>query len=148
MRPTQGMLALLAVLAAPLAMSAAATAPQEIRLWPGKAPGTEKWTVPESVTTSPSGDRTVSNVSDPTLTVHLPDPSIATGTAIVLAPGGAMRVLGIDSNGTQVAKWLNAKGIAAFVLKYRTVQQAPGGRGGAGPVAAAGMPVGGPPQRQ
>jgi len=158
-------LPLLALLAAPLALAAAA-APQEIRLWPGKAPGTEKWTVPESVTTSPSGDRTVSNVSDPTLTVFLPDPAIATGTAVVLAPGGAMRVLGIDSNGTQVAKWLNARGIAAFVLKYRTVQQAGGGRGApsAGPPAAggaraagpgargaaprAGAGAGGPPQRQ
>jgi acetyl esterase/lipase len=110
------------------------------------------------VTTSPNGDRTVSNVSDPTLTVFLPDPAIATGTAVVLAPGGAMRVLGIDSNGTQVAKWLNAKGIAAFVLKYRTVQQAAGARGGAGPGAGPGAgaapraggpgPAGGPPQRQ
>lgn len=109
------------------------TPPLEIRLWPGKAPGTENWAVPEATTTSPSGERTVSNVSDPTLTVFLPDPAIATGTAIVLAPGGAMRVLGIDSNGTQVARWLNARGIAAFVLKYRTVQQAAGARGGAGP---------------
>jgi acetyl esterase/lipase len=130
MKPLHGLLPLLGLLAAPLALCAAAAAPQEIRLWPGKAPGTENWTVPESVTTSPNGDRTVSNVSDPTLTVFLPDPAIATGTAIVLAPGGAMRVLGIDGNGTQVARWLNAKGIAAFVLKYRTVQQAPGARGG------------------
>jgi dienelactone hydrolase len=158
-------LPLLALLAAPLALGAAAV-PQEIRLWPGKAPGTEKWTVPEAVSTSPGGERTVSNVSDPTLTVFLPDPAIATGTAIVLAPGGAMRVLGMDSNGTQVAKWLNARGIAAFVLKYRTVQQAGGGgRGapgmpgapgagpgrGAGPGAGAAPPragAGGPPQRQ
>jgi dienelactone hydrolase len=127
------LLPLLALLAAPLAQGAAAAVPQEIRLWPGKAPGTEKWTVPESVTSSPNGERTVSNVSDPTLTVFLPDPGIATGTAVVLAPGGAMRVLGIDSNGTQVAKWLNAKGIAAFVLKYRTVQQVAGARGGGVP---------------
>jgi acetyl esterase/lipase len=159
MKRAYGWLPLLALLAAPLALSAAATAPQEIRLWPGKAPGTEKWTVPESVTTSQNGDRTVSNVSDPTLTVYLPDPAIATGTAIVLAPGGAMRVLGIDGNGTHVAKWLNAKGIAAFVLKYRTVQQAAGARGGGAPApgaapraggAGAGAPprAGGAPQRQ
>lgn len=117
-------LPLLLLLGASLAHGAAA--PLELRLWPGKAPGTESWTLPEAVTTSPGGERTVSNVSDPTLTVFLPDPAIATGTAVVLAPGGAMRVLGIDSNGTQVAKWLNARGIAAFVLKYRTVQQAAG----------------------
>jgi acetyl esterase/lipase len=155
MKPVQAIWPLLALLAAPLALGAAAATPQEIRLWPGKAPGTEKWTVPESVTTSQSGDRTVSNVSDPTLTVFLPDPAIATGTAVVLAPGGAMRVLGIDGNGTHIAKWLNAKGIAAFVLKYRTVQQAAGGRGGGGPGAVAGAGgapraggPGGAPQRQ
>jgi acetyl esterase/lipase len=155
MKPVHAIWPLLALLAAPLALGAAAATPQEIRLWPGKAPGTEKWTVPESVTTSQSGDRTVSNVSDPTLTVFLPDPAIATGTAVVLAPGGAMRVLGIDGNGTHIAKWLNAKGIAAFVLKYRTVQQAAGGRGGGGPGAVAGAGgapraggPGGAPQRQ
>ncbi|MDQ2639036.1 MAG: alpha/beta hydrolase [Pseudomonadota bacterium] len=147
MKPLHVLLPLLAALAAPLsAAAAAAPAPQEIRLWPGKAPGTENWSVPESVSTSPSGERTVSNVSDPTLTVFLPDPAIATGTAVVLAPGGAMRVLGIDGNGTQVAKWLNAKGIAAFVLKYRTVQQAPGARGaGPGGAARAGGPGGSGP---
>lgn len=144
MKPVHGLLPLLALLAAPLAQGAAAATPQEIRLWPGKAPGTEKWTVPETVTTSQNGDRTVSNVSDPTLTVFLPDPAIATGTAVVLAPGGAMRVLGIDGNGTHIAKWLNAKGIAAFVLKYRTVQQAAGARGGAGPGAGAAPRAGGP----
>ncbi|MEO8313823.1 MAG: alpha/beta hydrolase [Pseudomonadota bacterium] len=143
MRHLSRMLPLLAMLAAPLVHSAAA--PQEIRLWPGKAPGTEKWTVPESVTTSANGERTVSNVSDPTLSVFLPDPAIATGTAVVLAPGGAMRVLGIDGNGTQIALWLNAKGIAAFVLKYRTVQQTAGARGGAGGPAGV---AGGPPPRQ
>jgi dienelactone hydrolase len=148
MKPVLRALPLLVLLAAPLAPAAAAVA-QEIRLWPGKAPGTEQWTVPESVSTSPGGERTVSNVSDPTLTVFLPDGGIATGTAVVLAPGGAMRVLGIDSNGTQVAKWLNAKGIAAFVLKYRTVQQAGGGRGAPGAGAPrAGAGAGGPPQRQ
>ena len=146
MKPLHALLPLLVALAAPLSAAAAAPAPQEIRLWPGKAPGTENWSVPESVTTSPSGERTVSNVSDPTLTVFLPDPAIATGTAVVLAPGGAMRVLGIDGNGTQVAKWLNAKGIAAFVLKYRTVQQAPGARGsGPGGAARAGGPGGSGP---
>lgn len=127
MRLAHGLMPLLVV----MAHAATAAAPQEIRLWPGKAPGTEKWLVPESVTTSANGERTVANVSDPTLTVFLPDPAKATGTAVVLAPGGAMRVLGIDSNGTQVAQWLNARGIAAFVLKYRTVQQAAGTRVGA-----------------
>jgi hypothetical protein len=53
-----------------------APGPQEIRLWPGKAPGSERWTVPEATTTSPAGDRTITNVSDPTVTVFLPPPPV------------------------------------------------------------------------
>src|SRR3954470_10081820 len=120
--------------------SAAFAQSQEIRLWPGKAPGSESWSVSESVTKSPSSDRTITNVSDPTLTVFLPDAALATGAAIVIAPGGALRALGFDNEGVKAAEWLNSKGIAAFVLKYRTLQAGPAGaRGrGAAPVAPAG----------
>src|SRR5678815_4502392 len=83
---------------------------QEIRLWTGKAPGSESWSVAETVTKSPSGDRNITNVSDPTLTVFLPDASRATGTAVVIAPGGALRALGFDNEGVKVAEWLNSKG--------------------------------------
>ena len=127
-----------------IAGDAVAQAPEEIRLWPGKAPGSENWTRPEVITTSPSGDRTLSNVSDPTVTVFLPSQGSATGTAVVVAPGGALRVLGWDNEGVKAAQWLNSKGIAALVLKYRTLQtMADGGRGrGTAPpgvgVAAAG----------
>ena len=102
-----------------------AQATQEIRLWPGKAPGSERWTVPEATTTSPAGDRTITNVSDPTVTVFLPAAESATGTAVVVAPGGALRLLGWDNEGVKVAQWLNTKGIAALVLKYRTLQTMP-----------------------
>jgi len=97
----------------------------ELELWPGKAPGSEDWTIPESTTTSASGDRVIANVSEPTLTVFLPDPARATGAAAVIAPGGALRVLGFDNEGTKLAEWLNGRGVAAFVLKYRTLQQDP-----------------------
>jgi len=111
-----------------------APAPQEIRLWPGKAPGTEAWTVAETRTTSPAGDRTIANVSDPSVTVFLPSPAVATGAAVVVAPGGALRALAWDSEGIKVAQWLNSKGIAALVLKYRTLQSSSGGaRGRGGP---------------
>ena len=127
-----------------IASDAIAQAPEEIRLWPGKAPGSENWTRPEVVTTSPAGDRTISNVSDPTVTVFLPSQASATSPAVVVAPGGALRVLGWDNEGVKAAQWLNSKGIAALVLKYRTLQTtSDGGRGrGAAPpgvgVAAAG----------
>jgi acetyl esterase/lipase len=115
-----------------IATDAGAQAAEEIRLWPNKAPGSESWTVPEATTTSPSGDRTISNVSDPTVTVFLPPSAGATGTAVVVAPGGALRVLGWDNEGVKVAQWLNSKGIAALVLKYRTLQSMPGGGRGRG----------------
>jgi acetyl esterase/lipase len=63
--------------------------------------------------------RYVRNVSRPTLTPFLPDPSKATGAAVIIAPGGAFKVLSMDGEGWSVAKWLADHGIAAFVLKYR-----------------------------
>ena len=103
-----------------IAVNCFAQAPQEIRLWPGKAPGSEAWTVPETTTTSSAGDRTITNVSEPGVTVFLPETS--TGAAVVVAPGGALRALAWDGEGVKVARWLNSKGIAALVLKYRTAR--------------------------
>jgi len=123
---------LLAALAAPCIAFTQAPASQEIRLWPGKAPGTESWTVAETRTASPSGDRTIANVSDPSVTVFLPSPTAATGAAVVVAPGGALRALAWDSEGIKVAQWLNSKGIAALVLKYRTLQSSAAGARGRG----------------
>jgi acetyl esterase/lipase len=69
--------------------------------------------------------RIVRNVSRPTLTVFLPDPAIATGTGVIVCPGGAFHFLAIDHEGYAVAEWLTARGIAAFVLKYRVQPTAP-----------------------
>lgn len=140
---------LLAAAVFAIATDAAAQAPAEIRLWPGRAPGTEAWTVPETTTTSPSGDRTISNVSDPSVSVFLPAPAAATGAAVVVAPGGALRVLGWDNEGVKVARWLNDRGIAALVLKYRTLQAAPGaGRGRAGGAPPGGRETAGGPRQE
>lgn len=57
--------------------------------------------------------------SEPTLTPWLPDAAKATGTAIVICPGGGYGGLAMDHEGRQVAEWLNGVGVAAFVLKYR-----------------------------
>jgi len=115
--------------------------PIELRLWPGKAPGSENWKVPESITNR-GGNRVVMNVSDPTLTVFLGDAVKANGAAIVIAPGGALQALSLDSEGTRVAEWLNSKGIAAFVLKYRLRQQQPGSDN------KSGSPPGGMPRQE
>jgi hypothetical protein len=91
-----------------------------ISIWPGKAPGSEDWTFSEKVMEGPGGSKTYSNVVNPTLTVYLPDPAKANGTAVILCPGGAMRMLGFAET-ERTAEWLNSKGIAAFILKYRVV---------------------------
>jgi len=100
--------------------------PTVLPLWPGAAPGSEDWDYPEREVENWPGLRVVLNVARPTLTVSLPDPgrgdAPATGAAVVICPGGAFHMLAVDHEGHEVARWLNAHGIAAGVLKYRVVQ--------------------------
>ena len=76
---------------------------QAIALWPGRAPGA-------------LGNEAVDR---PQLTIHLPPAHAATGTGVIVAPGGGYRILAADHEGLQVARWLNRQGVAAFVLRYR-----------------------------
>jgi len=55
----------------------------------------------------------------PTLTIYLPPKEKATGTAVVICPGGGYGHLAMDHEGHQVAQWLNSLGVAGFILKYR-----------------------------
>jgi hypothetical protein len=89
-----------------------------LNLWPGTAPGSEQWKQPETAL----GPGAIVNVTTPTLTVYRPAPSTATGTAVIIAPGGGFITLSINSEGHDVAKWVVARGITAIVLKYRTRQ--------------------------
>jgi acetyl esterase/lipase len=59
------------------------------------------------------------DVDIPTLTPYWPDTPVATGTAVVVCPGGSYTHLAMDHEGQQVALWLNKLGVPAFVLKYR-----------------------------
>jgi acetyl esterase/lipase len=68
------------------------------------------------------GSKFARNVAVATLTPFLPDPAKATGTAVVVAPGGGFRTLSMENEGWDVARALAARGVAAFVLKYRLVQ--------------------------
>jgi acetyl esterase/lipase len=61
----------------------------------------------------------ISKVQEPGIAVFLPAKRNATGQAVIVCPGGGYGVLSYDWEGTEVAKLLNAKGIAAIVLKYR-----------------------------
>ena len=96
---------------------------QTVNIWPGVAPGSESWTYKEvTVADTPIGT-VVLNVVTPTLTAYLPDKSKATGAGVIIAPGGAFVALAIDLEGNDVARWLQQRGIAAFVLKYRIMEK-------------------------
>jgi acetyl esterase/lipase len=94
-----------------------------VRLWPGQAPGSEKWVGPEEqVDVELPGQgkvHIITNVTVPTLTVYRPPVDQRNGTAMVVVPGGAFRALPWDLDGTETARWLVSRGVTAFVLKYR-----------------------------
>jgi acetyl esterase/lipase len=96
---------------------------QTFKLWPGVAPGSEAWKQKEQIETNTPIGSVVINVVTPTITAYLPERTRATGTGVIIAPGGAFVALAIDIEGNDVARWLQRRGIAAFVLKYRTVEK-------------------------
>ena len=102
---------------------AVATEPPVILLWPNGTPGSEGKPAEESLRLSPTGERVVSSVHRPSLTVYLPSKDTATGAAVIIAPGGGHRELWTDHEGHNVAKWLSGRGVAAFVLKYRLARE-------------------------
>ena len=108
------------VLLATLILFVGAVAAQKVIKLPMPVPsGSVKWigTEREFSPFPNNPEKIVANVSQPTLTAYLPkNPD---GTAIVVCPGGAFHILAVTNEGTDVAKWLNERGIAVFVLKYR-----------------------------
>ena len=94
-----------------------------IPLWPNGAPGSEaRANEPEKVDAKP-GQNNVSNVHNPSITPFLPATDKATGTAIIIAPGGGHRVLCLGHEGDSLAQWFADQGIAAFVLRYRLARE-------------------------
>jgi acetyl esterase/lipase len=103
-----------------LAVSARA---QTVNVWPGAAPGSERWTQKERTVENTPVGTVVFNVVTPTLTAYLPERSKAAGAGVVIAPGGAFVALAITLEGSDVARRLQERGVAAFVLKYRIVEK-------------------------
>jgi len=101
----------------------AAELPTEIPLWPNGAPGSEGKTAKEVVAKSASGELSVWSIHHPSLTPYLPAKEKATGTAMLVIPGGGHRNLAITHEGYNVAEWLSEHGIAAFVLKHRLARE-------------------------
>ncbi len=107
-----------------LLISGVAVAQQEMPLYKGEIPNSLNPTTPVDTSTTlyPMGDSKIEilhGVVMPTLTVFLPDPAKATGSAVIICPGGGYHILAMSHEGFDVAKRLNEEGIAAFVLKYR-----------------------------
>jgi len=84
--------------------------PQTVPLWPGRAPG---------AVGDEARDRPTLTVYRPFGAPYVPNGAPTAGTAIIVAPGGGYAVLAANHEGRQVANWLNALGVTAFVLEYR-----------------------------
>ncbi|WP_139809901.1 alpha/beta hydrolase [Sphingomonas azotifigens] len=94
---------------------------EALPLWPGSPPGapaplpTPKY---DQRSKDPAfNDRWLTGVGQPSLTVRRP--ARPNGTAVMLVPGGGYGFLAIDNEGEEQARWLNALGITAFILRYR-----------------------------
>jgi dienelactone hydrolase len=110
--------------------------PVSERLYAGAAPGSEAWTYPETEQRTPTGV-TIRNVRDPEIVAYLPARKRANGAAVILLPGGALRMLVMGQENKDIIARFNERGVAVIVLKYRTLQTPPAGAQQA-PIPAAG----------
>jgi len=116
-----------AVLFGPMALALAAQAPApprpdgEIELWPGGAPGAPSPPPAEEMrerSTDPGyNDRILVHIGRPRLAVFRP--ARPNGAAMLIMPGGGYQWVVVDKEGFEMARWLAARGVTAFVLFYR-----------------------------
>lgn len=114
------LIAMLLSLAVTVAVDAA---PQAVPIWNGVAPGSQTCTQRETIVPNTPLGTVAFNVVMPTITAYLPDQKKATGTGVIVAPGGACIALALTLEGESVARALQQRGIAAFVLAYRTMEK-------------------------
>lgn len=99
-----------------LVLSAALAHAEWQNLWPGEAPGAAR---PPAGTESTGKGGRLSMIEVPQYWVHLPEKETATGAGVVIFPGGGYGILAMEHEGHAYAKWLNERGIAGIVVKYR-----------------------------
>lgn len=101
------------------ATAIAADEPSSFPLWPEGAPGSEaRKSEPEKIEGS-----NITNVHNPSLTPYLPEADKATGTAVIVCPGGGHAKLCVGHEGYALCEWFRERGIAAFLLKYRLCRE-------------------------
>lgn len=93
---------------------------QIIPLWAkGKTPNAIPTSIKEE-TTHNGGIMRISGVTEPTISVYLPkDKNKMSGASVLICPGGGYAILAAEHEGSDLARWFNERGVAAFVLKYR-----------------------------
>lgn len=102
-----------------LMLATEASAQQRYPLWQSGVPGFEsRASIPEL-----SQDYWTRQVNNPSITAYLPDPAKANGTAVLILPGGGHVRLVTTSEGETIARWLNQRGVTAFVLRYRLFRE-------------------------
>jgi acetyl esterase/lipase len=90
-----------------------AAASDRLVLWPGSPPGGGGPVGP--VQTNARG--AISHIAEPVIEVFAPDHP--NGTAMLIAAGGGYKRIERATEALPAARWLNARGITAFVLDYR-----------------------------
>lgn len=111
------------LLSANLFVAAAVAQESEILLFPAGAPGETVQLIPQG---SSEGAHTggmpvmrLSDISSPSLTVFPAPEELASGSAMLVCPGGGYNILAYDLEGEEICEWLNNLGITAVLLKYR-----------------------------
>ncbi|MDZ7649918.1 MAG: hypothetical protein U5K54_23820 [Cytophagales bacterium] len=109
-----------------LFVSTLAAGQQEISLYSGAIPNSQKLVTPvDTILTKNVGTNKIEilqGVVKPTLTIYLPDPAKATGSAVIICPGGGYPILATSHEGYDVAKRLNEEGIARFRFEVSVTQ--------------------------
>lgn len=90
---------------------------QILKLWSEKVPN-QTFSDTQEIVKQGQGMH-VRNVQNPEIWVYKPSYDIANGKAVLIMPGGGYYHMVFEKEGTDMAKWLNAHGIAGIVLKYR-----------------------------
>lgn len=98
-----------------------------INLWPNDVPGEINDKKYAKILDNTSGNVTrLTDITNPILTVFLPEHPNDSKAGIIVCPGGGYNILAIDKEGDEVAEWLNSLGYTAFVLQYRVPQKRQG----------------------